>query len=741
MTKIARSLFPHQKEALSEAIRNLNISDRCKVIMACGTGKTLLGPAIAIELKARTIIVYLPSLALIRQCLQDWFDAPFSGGMTYLCVCSDSSVIPNSDEPVLTAGELADELHISIKAVTTNASDIYDFLTLPGFDGVRIIFSTYQSSDVVRDGCPPDFKFDLGVYDEAHRTTGKKSTFSASLSDSHTPISKRVFMTATPKHYNVRKKSHGEAAVAYSMDNESLYGTNAYTLPIRKAIELGIIANYQVLISVVDDKMIEAYVGRDGFNPESIAHALSIRDAMNKWGLKKVVTFHDTVLDAQRFAHNMEIRNELSVQTFHVNGSLRTNVRNEIMNEFAYAPSGLVTNARCLTEGVDVPEIDMVAFLHPKKSKVDIIQAIGRSLRLPSGTNKTTGYILLPLYVGEIKRGGLKAALKQSGFDTIVDVIQALREQDEVVDATLRQAAVEKGNGRVNPKLDFLSVTGPEIHLELLRRAITTECLDVLSEAWWESYGELEKYFEAHNNADAPQGTKLGNWCTNQRTHYKAGKLPAEKVSALQKLGFRFSPHDELWWENYGELKQYFLEHGNSDVLETTDIGAWARNQRTSYKANKLPIEKLEALQNVNFKFSMRDELWRTNFSELEKYFRENGNSTIPKSMIELSTWCHTQRRMHKIGKLSEDRIQSLKKLDFRFDVFDELWRGKYGELEDYFKENGHTEVRRSKNEELGSWCTLQRMEYKTGKLKADRISALESIGFRFTAKAADKTA
>ena len=380
-------LFPHQHEALDATLLALTEADRCKVIMACATGKTRVGLEVALGQQARTVIVYFPSLALMRQTLPLWIQAlhRFKGGAAFLCVCSDSTVTVAQDEALVTTEELRAELHLDNKSVTTDSQAVTEFLTVASrHAAVRVVFSTYQSSSVVRDGCPTGFAFDLGLYDEAHRTAGKESLFSASLHDCHTAIRKRVFLTATPKHldYRSRNKKDGERTVLFSMDNETLYGRTAYSLQIRQAIQSDIIANYKVLVSIVDDEMLATSFCHDNprrLNKESVAHALAIRKSMQQYSIRKVVTFHDSVADARKFATDPNIRNELAAETFHVNGSIASATRTTIMQQFAESPTAVVTNARCLTEGVDVPEIDMVAFLHPKKSKVDIVQAIGRA--------------------------------------------------------------------------------------------------------------------------------------------------------------------------------------------------------------------------------------------------------------------------------------------------------------------------------------------------------------------------
>ncbi len=677
-------LFDHQKEAVAATLSELAVADRCKVLMACATGKTRIGVEIAVARNARTVVVYVPSLALLRQMLPDWIDAPFDGGMSYLCVCSDKTVA-QGDEVIVTAEELIADLHLGNRSVTTQAADVRDFLTLPGFTGVRVLFSTYQSSDVVRDGCPEGFAFDLGIFDEAHRTAGKDSAFSAPLLDSHTPIAKRVFMTATPKHFDYRKRNkEGEARAVFSMDDEAIYGRAAFRLPIRSAIERGLIAGYQILVSVVNDQMIaenlnQKHVRYEGNDAELMAHALAIRNAMDTYGIKKVVTFHDSVAEAKLFAENPAIQQELGTSMFHVNGFIPTRERSRVMDQFAVAPAGLVTNARCLTEGVDVPAIDMVAFLHPRKSHVDIIQAIGRALRLPTDGTKDTGYILLPLYVNQLENGGLEAALEQYGYDTIWQVIQALREQDEVIEAALRDGMI-KGSGEKR-KLDFIHVIGRAVDLPWLREVISTRCIEALGDTWEKNYGILERFHREGKDVNVLRdtiidGVKIGNWVARQRQAHKRGELPPERASRLEAIGLSWDVWADRWAESFAILEHLHREGKDVNVLRDTiidgvKIGNWVINQRQAHKRGELPPERASRLEAIGLSWDVFADNWAVNFSILERLYREGKDVNVVRGTIidgvDVGAWAAGQRYAFKLRELPQSYVTLLNFIGFKW--------------------------------------------------------------------------
>jgi len=663
-------LFTHQHEATSSALTELESHARTKVLMACGTGKTRVGPELAIKRNAKTIIVYLPSLALIRQTLPVWREAM---DMEFLCVCSDRSVANKSDEIDFTRDDLVAELGIARASVSSDPSDVHSFLSAKTTKP-KVVFSTYQSADAVGDGQPEVHEFDLGIYDEAHRTAGKAGLFSSSLVDTHTRIAKRVFMTATPKHVTYRKKNKaGEGAVVYSMDDEVIYGRTAYHLSIRKAINLNIIADYKVLVSIVDDKMIaselsaqNAQAGRAGL--ESIAHAIAIRNAMNQYGVKKCVTFHDSVADAKQFAGSSVIHGELDAATFHVNGSMKARDRNDVMDRFAAAVSGVITNAKCLTEGVDVPEIDLIAFLHPKRGQIDIIQAIGRALRMPSGSSKTTAYILLPLYVSEIENGGMERALDEHGYDTIFQVLQALREQDEAVNQYLRKTVIAKTHGNM-PTLGFVEIFGPENHLEVMRQAISTKCVEALCGAWDEKFAVLYNYFCQNGHTNVPdgfyfEGVNLGDWCAYQRYQNKKGLLFDDRVAALESLNFKFmiTDHDAVFKTGFKAYVDYIGSHKRKHVpinYETESgfaLGVWCKNHRYSISLNRLVKEKLDLLNEVGFPHSLMDS-WEC---KCQSYIDLSIKGGLNPGDVR---WINSQVKRFKNSKLSESQVVMLSRI------------------------------------------------------------------------------
>ena len=397
---------PYQIEALTKISGTLANSDRAHVVMASGTGKTLVALWAAEALKPKTVLVLLPSLTLLQQTLDEWSRHNNWGrDFTYLCVCSD---------PTVASRDANDPIHLDATdldfRVDTSPDEVRRFIETET-TGTKVVFSTYQSSPVVSQGVRGLAPLDVAIFDESHKTTGPQGgAFAHSLSDANIRIRKRLFFTATPLHYDIRHRDKEGDFHIVSMDNEAIYGPRAYSLTFGSAARQGIICNYKVVISVVDGQEVNDFalqygitlVSGDLIGAKWVANQIAIERAVEKTGARRIITFHSRVSTAKEFSTDTShgIRQYLpDFSVFHVNGSQHSSERKQLLRSFREADKSLITNARCLTEGIDVPAVDMVAFTDPRHSKIDIAQATGRAMRKPRGTNKTLGYIVVPLFL------------------------------------------------------------------------------------------------------------------------------------------------------------------------------------------------------------------------------------------------------------------------------------------------------------------------------------------------------
>ena len=394
--------------------------------MACGTGKTLVGYEVAQGLKAKRLLTLVPSLLLVNQMIREY---RARGAKHILAVCSDET---SGDE---------DSIQISVKELeadnTTDAKVARAFLSGPD---QRIVVCTYQSlrslSEVFE-----GLAFDLAIFDEAHKTAGRKSKlFAHGLTDESVKCARRLFMTATPRHATL--KEDGSEAQVYAMNNPQVYGPVLYSLPLRNAIEAGIIDDYRIIVAIVSQR------GTEDLREQAIR--VAIDRAMKVYGIRKVFTFHARVADASNFV--LGATDTLKgARLYHVNGMQSSAERGIKLEGFRNADAALMSNARCLTEGVDLPAADMVAFLSPKKNPIDIVQAVGRVLRKHHSKAKG-GYVFLPVFV----RDGTdeEAAIAESDWSGCYEVLQALREQDKPLSVVLSKCA--RGDGELPEKIEVM---------------------------------------------------------------------------------------------------------------------------------------------------------------------------------------------------------------------------------------------------------------------------------------------
>jgi superfamily II DNA or RNA helicase len=789
----------YQVQALADIDRTFQTHDRATVVMACGTGKTLLALWAAEQAKPKTVLVLLPSLTLLQQTLKEWSQQTNWGSkFSYLCVCSDQTV-----------GLKNDDININKDAVgfrvDTDPTVVRKFLERKT-DDTKVIFSTYHSTGAVAEGCKGLAPFDLGIFDEAHKTTGRtkggeESYFTYALSDEWVPIKKRLFLTATPRHIDIRHRDKEGEFKVQSMDNETIYGPRAHTLSFGAAVKKGIICPYKVIISLIDKKMVDDFTRKNGITlieggklgAPWVSNLIALDQAVKKVDAKKIITFHSRVQLAQEFAKNeprgiAHYLNGYDVR--HVNGSQNSGERDQLIKAFATSLKGLITNARCLTEGVNIPSVDMVAFIDPRQSKVDITQAVGRAMRKPRGaTTKTVGYVLVPLFAG-MDGESLDDAIKTERFHGIADVLNALQEHDEELVDVIRELRQSKGEGKVfNPKrlLEKLEFIGPAVGFDELVQSISVAITDQLGSSWDEWYGSLVKYREIYKDSKPPlsfatsiqngfatNGAKLGSWVSRQREERKKGKLTKLQIEKLDELKFVWSGDvlDDRWRENFNSLVHYKRRYNNLDVprdyitklkegfvQEDFPLGSWVKTQRSFRRNDILPQAYVALLEEQGFDWQYsRAESWEINFFELRTFVEIYKNCDVPlrfETSVEdgfkkngkgLADWVLTQRKMRKKGAISPDRIHRLDGLGFVWDTLAREWDNNYSDLVLYKELYGDCVVPltfrtsleagfKSSGRALANWVVTQRKNFAKGILTNDRVSHLNEIDFAWKAK------
>lgn len=745
--RIKKKPFPYQLEAINDILNELKISNRTTAVMACGTGKTLVALSVAEKIEAQAILVLLPSLALIRQTLHDWAKDNNWDGFNFLCVCSDETVVKGEDETVL-------HQHDIDFSVTTQKEIVSKFFSNEAIQR-KIIFSTYQSCQIVAQAMPQGFVFDLAIFDEAHKTASRQGANCAfALQDKNLSIKKRLFLTATPRHYNVNTKNkEGDQQIIFSMDDQNTYGRISHQLSFRDAVKQNLICDYKVLISVVTSEMVnrellkhgEVVVDGDIIKAQRIANILAIQSAVKKHELKRIFSFHSSVAAAKSFTvkTNEGIGAYLKdFSTMHVNGEMTTSKRDVILQEFKEAEKAIISNARCLTEGVNIPAVDMVVFVSPKKSKVDIVQAAGRAMRKHDG--KICGYILIPLFVQIAENESLEQALEKTQFAAIWDVLQAMQEQDESLVEIIAQLREERGRAlgiNDNRLREYIEILGPELCINDLRKAITTNIIENLGSNWDEKFGELISFVQEQGHCRVPSRYKknqaLAHWFKLQKTLYRKNILLPQRILRLEWLGIDW--HSKRGWDDmYFDLCKFKEIYGHTSVpkAENKKLALWVITQRMLYNSGNsyMTPSKIELLNKIGFVWDAQSKKWDEMYKAASLFKEKNGHCNIPKQYLEnqkLARWAGTQRLLHKNGDLLQHKIAALENIGFGWGSkvrnFDNLIA-----LQKFKQEFGHCNVPQhfSKNPPLARWVSKQRTLYNKALLKNDMLNILNQMGF-----------
>ncbi len=502
-----RKPWPLQAEAISGVVSGLADHDRGRLVMACGTGKTFtsLRAAERIVEDGGRVLFAAPSIALVSQARREWLRQT-TRKLDCLVVCSDSTAGGRGQTEDIGVSELE-------CSVTTDPGKIAGLLRGDG-DDMRVIFSTYHSLSRVTEaqaacGAPP---FDLAIADEAHRTTGAISTrrkadkarkvdFQEFHDGARLKAEKRLYMTATPRFYTERSKRRRdeEGIKVVDMGHRDVYGPELYRLPFAKAVENGMLSDYRVIVLGVGEGSVTpglknrlqsldvAPKGRRMPSAAEITRVLGVSlavngvtegDELDKPGrLPRTMAFANSVARSKWYAEALEDPQVLAATTrrivdgramkvvaTHLDASSSALERNRELRELAQARKEgecrIVCNVKLFTEGVDVPSLDAVAFLDPRQSQIDVIQAVGRVMRKAEG--KRFGYIVVPVVVQPGKDVAAALARGEDGYAAVGRVLRALQAHDNrLVGSVTDFVKVYESSGRIPPE------NGPEPPLEL----------------------------------------------------------------------------------------------------------------------------------------------------------------------------------------------------------------------------------------------------------------------------------
>jgi predicted helicase len=505
--KPRKSLLPHQQTALTATLAGLKQGDRGKVIMACGTGKTFTSLKIAESIggKGGRVLFLVPSLALLSQALTEWTQES-TAPLHNFAVCSDSDVGKKRKADDDSVQTFTHELRYP---ATTEASRLAAEIAKRHDDEhMSVVYSTYHSIDVIS-RAQSEFglaDFDLIVCDEAHRTTG--ATFDGEDESHFVKVhdadfiraAKRLYMTATPRIYGDAAKASAEKdnVALYSMDNEAWYGKQLYLITFSEAVKRGLLVDYKVIVLSIE----EAHVSRriqsllkdenNQLKVDDAAKIIGCWKALSKQGLaegaandvaamkrsvafcqvielqkgakthkvssKNIANMFQAVVEAyQETSEDEDDASRLLCEAAHVDGHMNASEKEAKLDWLKAEPPDntcrILSNVRCLSEGVDVPALDAVLFLTPRNSQVDVVQSVGRVMRNAPG--KQRGYIVLPVVIPT----GMEpheALNDNKTYKVVWQVLQALRSHDDRFDAMINKLDLI---GKDTSKMEVIAVT------------------------------------------------------------------------------------------------------------------------------------------------------------------------------------------------------------------------------------------------------------------------------------------
>lgn len=505
--KPKKQLRPHQTSAKTKVGLGFQNADRGKLIMACGTGKTFTSLKIAEEIagKNKVVLFLVPSLNLLSQTLTEWTQE--SGlPLHSFAVCSDAEVGKKRDKSVEDIVEtFAHELRYP---ATTDAKRLaFEVTKRHDAQHMSVIFSTYHSLDVIsraqkKFGLP---EIDLIICDEAHRTTGatfsdsddKESNFVRVHDNAFIQAAKRLYMTATPRIYadSAKAQAEKENIAICSMDDEALYGKQFHVITFSEAVEQKLLTDYKVLVLTISEDHVSSRLQsllKDENNQlkvDDAARIIGCWKALSKQGLthdlahdpqpmkravafcqvierhagakvhkvssKQIAGMFKAVVDAYQGKEDSD--NDLLCEAAHVDGTMNATEKEEKLEWLRAEPPPntcrILSNVRCLSEGVDVPALDAVLFLTPRNSQVDVVQSVGRVMRIAPG--KQLGYVILPVVIPS----GMEpheALNDNKVYKVVWDVLQALRSHDDRFDAFVNKLDLI---GRDPRKMEVIAIT------------------------------------------------------------------------------------------------------------------------------------------------------------------------------------------------------------------------------------------------------------------------------------------
>lgn len=697
-----KKLRDHQKTALENTHEHFKTHDRGKLIMACGTGKTFTSLKIAEnETQGNGLVLFLvPSIALLGQTLREWM-AETECTINPICICSDATVTKAKSNDDIISGSVVD---LAMPASTDVGNIVRQFeeLRIAGKSGMNVVFSTYQSIDVISDAqkrlnklYPGEYDFDLVICDEAHRTTGvtlkgeDDANFVKVHKDEFIKAKKRLYMTATPRLYNESSKAKAQEneAVLCSMDDEAIYGEEMYRIGFGEAVDKQLLSDYKVLVLTLKESQIPASLqavindATNEINTDDITKLIGCINALSKRMLvddgllrasdpepmhravafcqtiqisKKITDIFNTHKDAYYDSLTAEERKTIvGVVSDHIDGSMGAGERDAKLSWLKNCPTDtnecrILTNVRCLSEGVDVPSLDAVMFLSARNSQVDVVQSVGRVMRRAEG--KKYGYIIIPVVVPD-DIAPEEALEDNDRFKVVWSVLNALRAHDDRFNAMVNKIELNKnrptgggsvliggtpggdgGEGGEEPKPGTKPVQ-IQFPFEQWQDAIYAKMVEkVGNKRYWEQWAKdvakiAQNYIERINRliaTDDEHKRQFEAFLNEMRTNLNPS-ITADDVIQMLAQHLITQPVFEALFENYSFVQNNPVSKSMSKMIEVLEDNAMDKDTQILDRFYQSVRMRVEGIDNAIGKQKIIVELY-------EKFFK----TAFPKVVEQL---------------------------------------------------------------------------------------------------------
>ncbi|SES12250.1 Helicase associated domain-containing protein [Vreelandella subterranea] len=666
----------YQIEAVDAAANAFKSEQKATVVMCCGSGKTLVSRLIVERVHHNLVMVVAPTVMLLNQLKRLW------DGLNELTIIVDHENPENRED---LAGLLAH--HSSVTVLTTY----------------------HSAPECVQAFDEAGKQVDIAVYDEAHKTAGSfAGKFSTTLDDS-LPIRKRLFVTATPRHADYSGKTDKHF---FTMDNPEQYGPIVYNYPLRRGIEDGTVTDYRVLVASVTDEEARESLSEPNDQTKMPAMALALSKAMHEFDLNKVITYHATIEESREFVGYLA-RYLPDVKVVHVSSEQTRDERLLAFNTYRNEHKAIITNARVLGEGIDVPATDAVMYCTPKTSVQDIVQTSGRAMRVSPG--KDFGYVIIPALT--------KADLNSDefgDFNPVIEVLGALAENDDLLKQIIKlrlenEWEFEQGLSKF---VSFTSVGTGDFDYKKLLSSISLRMIKSMNASFFERLEQFIEYRDTFGTALVPTMNtgSLGIWVKHMRKQFSLGLLASEKVDILNREGFVWDVSESHFNEQLSQLKRY-LEQGNSvEQASTGPFMGFIKNARARQRAGTLPERRKKALEQLGVYFDV--DAYR--YESMLRDLREAKSKGIPLTEGGFTDWIKYQRQKYKDGSLEQGIIDAFNEMGIPLERdFEQVFNDNVTRLASILQSGKRPEGK------LRNFMKRHRTLHRQNKINEDRLKAI----------------